>query len=154
MNIWFAKWSSGREHNSKMVSFLYNRCDPWSVPIVHSKCQLCIQHIHTPSTSTVLYQKCWFLLNSHYSKHDVVIPSTWQQLAGLLRSHGDNSLEMHDMVQQRNEVYVPKITLKPKDLNPLTSNIIGTNLVSAPNEPHVQGNGVYKFSPMIIGEYL
>ena len=37
-----------------------------------------------------------------------MIPSTWQQFAGLVRSSGDNSLEMHDVIHQGNEGYAPE----------------------------------------------
>ena len=52
-----------------------------------------------------------FLETTCYSRTDIVIPSTWQQLAGLVRSNGDNSLEMNDVVQQGNEGHMPEASV-------------------------------------------
>ena len=52
-----------------------------------------------------------FFETTHYSKRDMATPSTLQQLAGLVRPNGNNSLEMHNIVSQGNKAYMPKATI-------------------------------------------
>ena len=69
-----------------------------------------------------------------------------------VKSNGDNSLEMHDMVHQGNEGYVPEAAVNmvcdikvhpqvPSFKTNETPNEIETNSVSSPSESQVQGNG-------------
>ena len=92
-----------------------------------------------------------FFETIHYWKRDISIPSKWQWLAGLLRSIGDNSPEMHDLVHQDNEAYVPEGTTNmahnvwdhpqvTRFESTKASNTIKTNLVSTPDAPQVHGS--------------
>ena len=86
-----------------------------------------------------------FFETTLYSKRDISIPSTWQQLAGYVSYNGDTSLEMSDVIHQDNEAYMseamtnmahnvqdhPQIT---RSESTGTLNIMKTNLVSIPNE--------------------
>ena len=72
-------------------------------------------------------------------------------MAGPVRSNGDNAMEMHVVIYQADEAYVPgattnvvhdiQNTLRSQDLNQQSVHIIATNLASSPNEPQIQGHG-------------
>ena len=105
-------------------------------------------NIHRPSVSTVPYTAWWILwthllLNKghHYTLH--VSLTVWVHLV-----HRRHFACFH----HGNEAYVPEATTimahnvhgHPQDSrfeSTETSNIMENNLVSSPNEPHIQGNG-------------
>ena len=106
--ILLSKMISGRQHNSKRSPLFRLGINLGPFPLYACNVSL-VFNISTCLVSPQYHiRHDEFFKTTCYSKTNIAIPSMLQQWAGLVISNRDNSLEMHDVVHQGNESYVPE----------------------------------------------